>query len=48
MTVKDTVKGVMGFHFENHEQALTPDNQVVLETIANLGALAIERTEVQT
>lgn len=48
MTTKDTVKGVMGFHFESPEQALTPDNQVVLETIARLGALAIGRMELQT
>ncbi|MER3446818.1 MAG: sensor histidine kinase KdpD [Candidatus Dadabacteria bacterium] len=48
MTATGTVKGVMGFHFENPERALTFDNQVVLETIANLGALAIERMEIQT
>ncbi len=48
MTVTDTVKGVMGFHFENPDRALTPDNRVVLETIAGLGALAIERMEIQT
>jgi two-component system sensor histidine kinase KdpD len=47
MTVKDKVKGVIGFHFEDAEDTLTPDNQVVLETIAGLGALAIERMEVQ-
>jgi K+-sensing histidine kinase KdpD len=47
MTLKDKVKGVIGFHFENPEQILTPDNQVVLDTIAGLGALAIERMEVQ-
>jgi two-component system, OmpR family, sensor histidine kinase KdpD len=48
MTMKDRVKGIMGFHFENPEYVLTPDNQVVLETIARLGALAIERMDIQT
>ncbi len=47
MTLKDKVKGVIGFHFEDAEETLTPDNRVVLETIAGLGALAIERMEVQ-
>ncbi len=48
MITTDKVKGIMGFHFENPKQALTPDNQVVLETIANLGALALERVGFQT
>lgn len=48
MRTKDKVKGVIGFHFENPEQVLTPDNQVVLETITRLGSLAIERIEPQT
>ncbi len=43
MKTADTVKGVVGFHFENHEQILTPENKVVLDTIARLGALTIER-----
>jgi len=43
MKTTDTVKGVAGFHFDNPEQILTPENKVVLDTIARLGALAIER-----
>jgi len=43
MKTADTVKGVVGFHFDNPEQILTPENKVVLDTIARLGALAIER-----
>lgn len=43
MKTTDTVKGVVGFHFNNPEQVLTPENKVVLDTIARLGALAIER-----
>ena len=43
MKTADTVKGIVGFHFDNPEQILTPENKVVLDTIARLGALAIER-----
>ncbi len=43
MKTADTVKGVSGFHFDNPRQILTPENKVVLNTIAQLGALAIER-----
>ena len=43
MKTADTIKGVVGFHFDNPEQILTPENKVVLDTIARLGALAIER-----
>jgi two-component system sensor histidine kinase KdpD len=43
MKTPDTVKGVIGFHFDKPEQILTPQNKVVLDTIARLGALAIER-----
>jgi two-component system sensor histidine kinase KdpD len=45
MKTRDAVTGVIGFHFENPEQVLTPNNQVVFETIARLGSLAIERIE---
>jgi two-component system sensor histidine kinase KdpD len=45
MTMPDTIKGVIGLHFENPEQALTSNNQVVLDTIARLGSLTIERIE---
>jgi two-component system sensor histidine kinase KdpD len=43
MKTTDTIKGVVGFHFDNPEQVFTPENKVVLDTIARLGALAIER-----
>ncbi len=43
MKTADTIKGVVGFHFEEPEKALTPENRIVLDTIARLGALAIER-----
>jgi hypothetical protein len=41
----DTVKGVVGFHFDNPEQILTPKNKIVLNTIMRLGALAIKRID---
>lgn len=43
MKTADTVKGVVGFHFDSPEHILTPENKVVFDTIARLGALAIER-----
>ena len=43
MKTTDTVKGVAGFHFDDPEEILTPENKVVFETISRLGALAIER-----
>jgi two-component system sensor histidine kinase KdpD len=43
MKTADTVKGVVGFHFDNPVQILTPENKIVIDTIARLGALAIER-----
>jgi two-component system sensor histidine kinase KdpD len=43
MKTADTIKGVVGFHFESPEKILTPENKIVLDTIARLGALAIER-----
>ncbi|MFZ2071683.1 MAG: DUF4118 domain-containing protein [Halobacteriota archaeon] len=43
MKTTDTVRGVVGFHFDKPEQILTPENKVVLDTIARLGTLAIER-----
>jgi hypothetical protein len=33
----------VGFHFNDPEQILTPENKSALEMIALLGALAIER-----
>jgi K+-sensing histidine kinase KdpD len=43
MKTTDTLKGVVGFHFDNPEQILTPENKIIIDTIARLGALAIER-----
>jgi two-component system sensor histidine kinase KdpD len=43
MKTSDTLKGVVGFHFDNPGQILTPENKIVIDTIARLGALAIER-----
>ncbi len=43
MKTTDIIKGVVGFHFEAPDQILTPENKVVFDTIARLGALAIER-----
>ena len=42
MKTADTVKGVAGFHFDTPLQVLTPENKIVFDTIARLGALAIE------
>ncbi len=47
MMMAEKVIGVMGFLFEKGEQAITPETQVVMETIARLGAMAIERIEVK-
>jgi len=46
MTTNDVV-GVMGLLFEKAEQVITPENQVIMETIARLGAMAIERIKFQ-
>jgi two-component system sensor histidine kinase KdpD len=43
MKTTETLKGVVGFHFDNPGQVLTPENKIVFDTIARLGALAIER-----
>jgi K+-sensing histidine kinase KdpD len=43
MKTTDTVKGVVGFHFDDPEQILTPENKSALDMIALLGTLAIER-----
>jgi two-component system sensor histidine kinase KdpD len=44
MLVEDTLVGVIGFLFNPPEQVILPENLAVMETIARLGALAIERT----
>ncbi|HMB44420.1 MAG TPA: DUF4118 domain-containing protein, partial [Candidatus Methanoperedens sp.] len=43
MKTADASNGVVGFHFDNPGQILTPENKIVIDTIARLGALAIER-----
>ena len=43
MKTADTVKGVVGFHFDDPVQILTPENKSALEMIALLGTLAVER-----
>ena len=43
MKTTDALNGVVGFHFDNPGQILTPENKIVIDTIARLGALAIER-----
>lgn len=35
--------GVLGFRFSKPDEVMTPENQVVLDTIARLGAMALER-----
>jgi two-component system sensor histidine kinase KdpD len=46
MTTKQVV-GVMAFLFQKDKQVITPENQVIMETIARLGAMAIERIKFQ-
>lgn len=41
------VIGVVGFDFKKSEQIMNPENQVALETIARLAAMAIERIRVE-
>jgi two-component system sensor histidine kinase KdpD len=45
MMTTDKVVGVMAFLFQKEEKALTPENRVIMETIARLGAMAIEHIE---
>jgi two-component system sensor histidine kinase KdpD len=47
MMTTDNVVGVMGLLFEKADKVLTPENQVIMETIARLGAMAIERIKFQ-
>jgi two-component system sensor histidine kinase KdpD len=35
--------GVLGFRFSDRDEVMTPENQVVLDTLARLGAMALER-----
>jgi two-component system sensor histidine kinase KdpD len=43
--VHRVVYGVLGFAFKNPTEMLTPENKEILQTMAYLGALAIERAE---
>ncbi len=43
MMVEDTIIGVIGFLSDNSEHMIHPENMAVMETIARLGAMAIER-----
>jgi len=47
MRTTEKVVGVMAFLFGKDKEALTPENQVIMETIARLGAMAIERIKFQ-
>jgi two-component system sensor histidine kinase KdpD len=47
MMTTDNVVGVMGLLFEKADKVLTPENQVIMDTIARLGAMAIERIKFQ-
>ncbi|MGB8658166.1 MAG: DUF4118 domain-containing protein [Candidatus Zixiibacteriota bacterium] len=43
MVTKERVIGVMGFLFPRDQQVMSPENQVIMDTITRLGAMAIER-----
>ena len=45
MMTTDHMVGVVGLLFEKPKQVITPENQVIMETIARLGAMAIERIQ---
>ncbi len=45
MMVEDKTIGVIGFLFRDAGQVITPENMAVMETIARLGAMAIERSK---
>jgi two-component system sensor histidine kinase KdpD len=45
MMVEDSIIGVIGFLFGNAEPVITPENMAVMETIARIGAVAIERSK---
>jgi two-component system, OmpR family, sensor histidine kinase KdpD len=46
MITSEDIVGVIGIKFEGKEKALTPDNKVVINTIAHLGAMAISRIDI--
>jgi two-component system, OmpR family, sensor histidine kinase KdpD len=43
LKTSEKIIGVIGFHFENSHEALTTENKIMLETMIQLSALAIER-----
>jgi two-component system sensor histidine kinase KdpD len=43
MVTTERVIGVMGFLFPRDRQVMSPENQVIMDTITRLGAMAIER-----
>ncbi len=43
MITSGKAMGVLGFRFAAGDQVMSPENQVVLDTIARLGAMALER-----
>ncbi|MCX5888054.1 MAG: DUF4118 domain-containing protein [Deltaproteobacteria bacterium] len=43
MITADNVLGVLAIKFDGPEKTLPPENQVVIDTIAHLGAMALER-----
>lgn len=45
MMVEDNIIGVIGFLFGNAEPVITPEDMAVMETIARIGAVAIERSK---
>ncbi|MCL5037905.1 MAG: DUF4118 domain-containing protein [Chloroflexi bacterium] len=45
MIAADSIKGVLGVEFNKPEKEMSPESQVVLETVAGLGAMALERIE---
>ncbi len=45
MMVEDNIIGVIGFLFGNAEPVITPEDIAVMETIARIGAVAIERSK---
>jgi two-component system sensor histidine kinase KdpD len=43
MITADNVLGVLAINCEGPERTMTPENQVVIDTIAHLGAMALDR-----
>ena len=43
MITADNVLGVLAINFDGPEKTLPPENQVVIDTIAHLGAMALDR-----